>query len=80
MGDIFVVYIFKTQCYVLTNGGDDLRGDETVAIGALKNTNKFYKGANFRLDTEWYGELTIGQSSRTPFWTMEVVPPSVRNR
>ena len=31
MGDIFVVYIFKTQCYVLTNGGDDLRGDETVA-------------------------------------------------
>ena len=47
MGDIFVVYIFKTQCYVLTNGGDDLRGDETVAIGALKNTKKFCKGANF---------------------------------
>ena len=47
MGDIFVVDIFKTQCYVLTNGGDDLRGDETVAIGALKNTKKFYKGANF---------------------------------
>ena len=47
MGDIFDAYMFKTQCYVLENGGDDLRGAETVAIGALKNTKKFCKEANF---------------------------------
>ena len=45
--------MFKTQCYVIENGGDDLRGDETVAIGALKNTKKFCKEANFWLETEW---------------------------
>ena len=53
MGDIFDAYMFKTQCYVLENGGDDLRGAETVAIGALKNTKKFCKEANFWLETEW---------------------------
>ena len=47
MGEIFVVYIFKTQCYVLTNGGDDLRGDETVAIGAHKNTKNSTRKLTF---------------------------------
>lgn len=52
IGDIFVVYTFQTQCYILGNE-DNLRGYETVAIKALKNKKKFCKGANFLLNTEW---------------------------